>query len=68
MFPSENIPGLTDMTINEVVALQKEKLKDGRKSGAVGAYQILFQEAAAKAEIPLDAKFNPENQDKIALP
>ena len=67
MFPSENIPGLTDMTINEVVALQKEKLKDGRKSVAVGAYQILFPErAAAKAEIPLDAKFSPENQDKMA--
>ena len=67
MFPSENIPGLTDMTINEVVALQKEKLKDGRKSAAVGAYQILFPErAAAKAGIPLDAKFSPENQDKMA--
>lgn len=67
MFPSENIPGLTDMTINEVVALQKEKLKDGRKSAAVGAYQILFPErAAAKAKIPLDAKFSPENQDKMA--
>ena len=66
MFPSENIPGLTDMTINEVVALQKEKLKDGRKSAAVGAYQILFPErAAAKAGIPLDAKFSPENQDKM---
>ena len=68
MFPSENIPGLTDMTINEVVALQKEKLKDGRKSAAVGAYQILFPErAAAKAGIPLDAKFSPENQDKMAI-
>ena len=67
MFPSENIPGLTDMTINEVVALQKEKLKDGRKSAAVGAYQILFPERAAeKAGIPLDAKFSPENQDKMA--
>ena len=67
MFPSENIPGLTDMTINEVVALQKEKLKDGRKSAAVGAYQILFPETAAeKAGIPLDAKFSPENQDKMA--
>ena len=66
MFPRENIPGLTDMTINEVVALQKEKLKDGRKSAAVGAYQILFPERAAeKAGIPLDAKFSPENQDKM---
>ena len=67
MFPGENIPGLTDMTINEVVALQKEKLKDGRKSAAVGAYQILLPERAAeKAGIPLDAKFSPENQDKMA--
>ena len=66
IFPSENIPGLTDMSINEVVALQKEKLKDGRKSAAVGAYQILFPEkAAAKAGISLDDKFSPENQDKM---
>ena len=66
MFPRENIPGLTDMTINEVVALQKEKLKDGRVSAAVGAYQILFPEkAAAKAGISLDDKFSPENQDKM---
>ena len=66
MAPRDNIPGLTDMTINEVVALQKEKLKDGRESAAVGAYQILFPEIAAeKAGIPLDAKFSPENQDKM---
>ena len=66
MAPRENIPGLTDMTINEVVALQKEKLKDGRVSAAVGAYQILFPEkAAAKAGISLDDKFSPENQDKM---
>ena len=37
MYPSETISGLTEMTIAEVVELQKEKLNDGsgRESAAV---------------------------------
>ena len=44
MFPSESYPKMLDMTINEVIEFQKEKLKDGRKSVAVGRYQMLYPE------------------------
>ena len=66
MFPSEAYPQMTNMTIRELVAFQKEKLADGRKSAAVGAYQFLYPEVAAKrAGLSLDDKFTPENQDKM---
>ena len=66
MFPSEAYPQMTNMTIRELVAFQKEKLRDGRKSAAVGAYQFLYPEVAAKrAGLSLDDKFTPENQDKM---
>ena len=48
MFPSENYPEMLDMTIGEVVGFQKEKLRDGRKSAAVGSYQFLYPETAAQ--------------------
>jgi len=68
MFPSESYPQLTNMTIGQVVQFQKQKLRDGRASAAVGAYQFLTPERAAKlAGIPLTAKFSPENQDKMAI-
>ena len=64
MFPSESHPQILNMTINEVVAFQKEKLKDGRRSAAIGRYQMLYPEKfAAAAGLPLTAKFTPENQD-----
>ena len=60
MFPSESYPKMLDMTINEVIEFQKEKLKDGRKSVAVGRYQMLYPEDyAAAAGLPLTAKFTP---------
>jgi muramidase (phage lysozyme) len=66
MFPSESYPQLTNMTIRQVVQLQKDKLKDGRASAAVGAYQFLYPEVAAKrAGLSLDDKFTPENQDRM---
>ena len=68
MFPSESYPKMLDMTINEVIEFQKEKLKDGRKSVAVGRYQMLYPEDyAAAAGLPLTAKFTPENQDKMVI-
>lgn len=68
MFPSETIPGLTNKTIAEVAALQKQKLRDKRASAAVGAYQFLNPEGAARlAGLPLTAKFTPENQNKMAI-
>lgn len=67
MYPSENYPQLTSMTIKEVIQFQKQKLKDGRASAAVGKYQMLYPENYAKAAgLPLTAKFSPENQDKMA--
>jgi len=68
MFPSESYPKMLDMTINEVIEFQKEKLKDGRKSVAVGRYQMLYPEDyAAAAGLPLTAKFTPSNQDKMVI-
>jgi murein DD-endopeptidase MepM/ murein hydrolase activator NlpD len=67
MYPSESYPQMTNMTISEVIAFQKQKLKDGRASAAVGRYQMLYPESYAKnAGIPLTAKFSPANQDKMA--
>jgi len=66
MFPSESHPGMVKMSIRDLVTFQKEKLGDGRASAAVGAYQILYPEKAAKlAGISLDEPFSPENQDKM---
>ena len=68
MFPGENYPEMLDMSISEVVELQKEKLKDGRASAAVGSYQILYPEVAAqRVGISLDEKFTPENQLKMFI-
>jgi hypothetical protein len=67
MFPSENYPQLVNMTIEEVIQFQKQKIKDGRASAAVGKYQMLYPERyAAAAGLPLTAKFSPANQDKMA--
>jgi len=67
MYPSETISGLTEMTIAEVVELQKEKLKDGRESAAVGAYQMLYPaDYIEGAGLTMNSKFTPENQDKLA--
>ena len=68
MYPSESYPQLTNMTIAQVVDFQKQKKRDGRASAAVGAYQFLTPERAAKlAGLPLTAKFTPANQDKMAI-
>ncbi len=67
MYPGENYPQITGMTIEEVIQFQKQKLKDGRASAAVGKYQMLYPEKYAKAAgLPLTSKFSPENQDKMA--
>ena len=66
---------ITNMTINEVVAEQKRRLRNGEAtygrytSAAVGAYQMMTPEVfARKAGIdPATAKFTPENQDKMAI-
>ena len=54
--------------INSRIEFQKEKLKDGRASVAVGRYQFLYPEDyAAAAGLPLTTKFTPENQDKMVI-
>ena len=68
MFPGENYPEMGDMSIREVVEFQKEKLRDGRASAAVGSYQFLYPEQAAqRAGLSLDDKFTPENQLKMFM-
>jgi len=69
MFPSENYPEMLNMTIaTELVDFQNSKLRDGRASAAVGSYQFLYPEQAAKlAGLPSDAKFTPENQEKMFI-
>jgi muramidase (phage lysozyme) len=64
IFPSESYPDITNMSIREVMAFQKEKLRDGRKSAAIGRYQFLYPETwLSKTNLTLDDKFTPENQD-----
>ncbi len=68
---------LSKKTINEVVALQKKFLAEGRgkfdggrqQSAAVGKYQMTYPETYAKAAglNPAVDKFTPENQDKMAI-
>jgi hypothetical protein len=68
MFPSESYPEMTNMTISQLVAFQKQKLRDGRKSAAVGAYQFLYPEVAAqRAGLSMNDKFTPENQEKMFM-
>jgi hypothetical protein len=69
MFPGENYPEMLDMEIRtELVEFQKQKLADGRASGAVGTHQLLYPERAADlAGLPADAKFTPENQEKMFM-
>ena len=66
---------ITNMNINQVVQYQKDYIAHQRKLGipekqrsaAVGAYQMLYPEvAASKTGVPLTAKFNKENQDRMA--
>ena len=65
---------LTKMTISQVIQYQKDYIDyqrslgipPNKRSAAVGAYQMLYPErAAAYVGIPLNAKFNKENQDKM---
>lgn len=68
MYPSQKYPQMLNMTMTELVAFQKLKLKDGRVSAAVGAYQFLYPEQyVTLAGLTMNSKFTPENQDKLAL-
>jgi muramidase (phage lysozyme) len=67
MYPSENYPEVLKMSIDELVAFQKEKKKDGRASAAVGRYQMLHPDTYAEnAGLKTTEIFTPANQDKMA--
>ena len=64
---SEN---LTGKTIGEVLAFQKQWLKNGTASTAVGAYQFLYGtllELVNKLNIGTSERFGVAMQDKLAL-
>ena len=59
---------LTDMTVSEVMQLQK-KLIGEKKGSAAGKYQIIYQtlaEILGKTGVGLDDKFDATTQDKLA--
>jgi Phage tail lysozyme len=61
---------LSDMTVGEVMDMQKGSLKSGRKIFAAGRYQLIpstMKNAVAMAGISRDAKFNKETQDKLGM-
>lgn len=63
---------LTDMTLTEVTAFQRDMVtKQGKESGAVGKYQIIgptLQGLIKKMNLdPATTKFTPELQDRMAM-
>lgn len=66
-----SVPGLSDMTIAQVLDYQKQLLAQGQKSSAVGRYQFIrssLAEEAKAAGIDINKeKFTPEMQDKLIL-
>ena len=67
---------ITQMTITELVKYQKDYLAhqkaegvpEDSRSAAVGAYQMLYPDEYVKdANLSMDSKFTPQNQDKLAL-
>lgn len=60
---------LTNMTVREVYALQKNMLSEGRKSSVVGKYQFklsTLKETIDKLGINEDTLFDEKLQDKLA--
>jgi hypothetical protein len=61
---------VTNLTLNEVAALQKEMVKNNGISSAIGKYQFIqatLKEAIKGLGLSGDEKFTPEVQDKLAL-
>jgi muramidase (phage lysozyme) len=71
VFGQGSVPGLSDMTIAQVLDYQKQLLAQGQKSSAVGRYQFIrssLAEEAKAAGIDINKeKFTPEMQDKLIL-
>jgi murein DD-endopeptidase MepM/ murein hydrolase activator NlpD len=66
--PGLKRPEILNMTISELVQFQYQSKERDGGSAAVGRYQFMIPEYAAKlAGLPMTAKFTPENQDKMAI-
>ncbi len=66
-----SVPGLSDMTIAQVLEYQNQLIAQGQKSAAVGRYQFIrstLAEEAKAAGIDINKeKFTPEMQDRLIL-
>jgi muramidase (phage lysozyme) len=66
-----SVPGLTNMTIAQVLEYQKRLVAMGQKSSAVGRYQFIrstLEEEAKKAGLDINKElFTPQIQDKLIL-
>jgi len=63
------VTDLTSKSINEIIAVQKQMVAEGKGSSAVGKYQFInstLERLVDKLKIGKDEKFNPEMQDKLA--
>ncbi len=68
IFGGKSVPGLTEMTIKEVVQTQRKHLKEGYESAAIGRYQMMYPDIyASRAGLSQDDKFSKKNQDKMAM-
>lgn len=63
-------PELTNMSLQDVLDLQKDMVDEGSPSSAMGKFQIInktLKGLIKKLGLPLDTKFTPELQDRLAL-
>jgi len=70
MFPSQTIPGLTDKTIQDVLALQHQRTSQGIRSSAAGQYQIIQNTLSGLVNqgiLNMADRFNVATQDRAAM-
>jgi len=70
MFPSQTIPGLTDKTIQDVLALQQQRISQGIRSSAAGQYQIMQSTLSGLVNqriLNMADRFNVDTQDRAAM-
>ena len=68
IFGGGTVDNIENLTVRQVVDIQNQHLNKGYSSAAIGRYQMMYPDiAAGKVGLTLDAKFNKENQDKMAM-
>ena len=68
IFGGGTVDNIENLTVRQVIDVQQRHLDKGYASAAIGRYQMMYPEIAAdKTGISLDAKFNKETQDKMAM-